>query len=51
LIDLIDSEKLTTVAVACYDLGEFCRFHPFGRSILENQGGKAKITNRARHSD
>lgn len=31
LVGLLDSDRLKNVAIACYDIGEFCRFHPFGR--------------------
>lgn len=31
LAELLDSNDKTTRAIACYDLGEFCRFHPFAR--------------------
>jgi len=31
LVGLLDSDRSKNVAIACYDIGEFCRFHPFGR--------------------
>lgn len=31
LVGLLDSPDELTQAVASYDLGEFCRFHPFGK--------------------
>lgn len=31
LVSLLDSRDPGTQAVAAYDLGEFCRFHPFGK--------------------
>ena len=31
LSDLLTSNDSQNVAIACYDLGEFCRFHPFGK--------------------
>ena len=31
LVSFLDYKDNTTRAVACYDLGEFCRFHPFAR--------------------
>jgi V-type H+-transporting ATPase subunit H len=34
LVLLIDSGNDKTVAVACYDLGEFCRFHNQGRGYI-----------------
>lgn len=30
-------------AIICYDLGEFCRFHPFGKMTLENLNIKGNI--------
>jgi len=32
----LDTEEATTVAVICHDLGEFSRFHPHGKRILQN---------------
>lgn len=43
LIDLLDSEDETTQAVACFDLGEFSRLHPFSKTILEQFEGKTKL--------
>lgn len=43
LISLLDSEDETTQAVACFDLGEFSRLHPFSKTILENFDGKTKL--------
>lgn len=43
LVRLLDSPNEVTQAVACYDLGEFCRFHPFARQILEGANGKQKL--------
>ncbi len=31
LVELLGSEDATTRAIACYDLGEFCRFHHFAK--------------------
>ena len=31
LVSLLESEDIKTRAIACYDLGEFCRFHHFAR--------------------
>jgi len=33
----------TTLAVACHDIGELVRFHPRGRALIQNLGGKQKI--------
>uniref|UniRef100_A0A7S2SKW2 V-type proton ATPase subunit H n=1 Tax=Rhizochromulina marina TaxID=1034831 RepID=A0A7S2SKW2_9STRA len=40
LIGLLKSEDNEVVSVACYDLGEFVRFYPNGRSIVKNLGAK-----------
>ena len=34
LIKLLESENEKTVSIACYDLGEFCRTHPFGKKYF-----------------
>lgn len=36
LINLLNSEDHTIVQVACYDLGEFARFHPDGKRRILN---------------
>jgi len=43
LILLLDSEDEITQAVACFDLGEFSRLHPFSKTILEQFDGKTKL--------
>lgn len=43
LIKLLDSSDETTQAVACFDLGEFSRLHPFSKMILEKLDGKTKL--------
>jgi len=35
--------KSKNLAIACYDIGEFCRHHPFGKKILDKFDCKAKI--------
>merc|ERR1711988_660742 len=35
-VSMLDSEEATTVAVICHDLGEFARFHPNGKKILQS---------------
>ena len=34
LSELLTSQDNQNVAIACYDLGEFCRFHPFGKVYI-----------------
>ena len=34
LINLLDSDNPRTQAVACYDIGEFVRFHPRGKKFV-----------------
>lgn len=43
LCALLNSEDPVTLEVACYDLGEFARFHPDGRRIITKFGGKTKL--------
>jgi len=43
LTTLLTSNDELTAEVACYDLGEFARFHPDGKRILTNNGGKREL--------
>jgi len=44
LIDILKtSSDLTTLSVACFDLGEFVRFHTRGRALVQGFGGKVAI--------
>lgn len=43
LVEFLNSDNPQNAAIACNDLGEFCRFHPFGRNILEKNKAKATI--------
>jgi V-type H+-transporting ATPase subunit H len=43
LIQLLASLEDEVVAVACYDLGEFVRFYPNGKSLVKNLGGKDMV--------
>ena len=43
LVTLLEVENERTVAVALYDLGEFAKYFPFGRSYLDNLGIKQVI--------
>jgi len=48
---LLDSKRALNVAIACYDLGEFCRFYPNGKKIIESFHIKDLIMEKARYSD
>ena len=39
------------LAVACYDLGEFARFYPNGKAVLNALGAKAKLMALVDHED
>eukprot|EP00466_Bigelowiella_natans_P004294 jgi/Bigna1/86300/estExt_fgenesh1_pg.C_90228 len=43
LVELLDSKEAETLEMACYDLGEFARFHPDGRNLVTKMGAKSKI--------
>lgn len=38
LIELLKSEDKSVVSIACYDLGEFVRFYPSGKTIVRHLG-------------
>jgi len=40
IIGYLKSDNNVTVAIALYDLGEFTRFYPNGRSVTKSLGGK-----------
>ncbi|KAL9190528.1 hypothetical protein ACHAXT_000234 [Thalassiosira profunda] len=40
LISLLTSKDEDIAAIACFDLGEFCRYYPNGRQIAKRLGGK-----------
>ena len=43
LIALLDGEDEVTLQVACYDIGEFARFHEDGKRVIQQLGGKARL--------
>jgi len=43
LITLLSSNDEEVVAIACYDIGEFVRFYPNGRSITKRLGAKELV--------
>jgi len=49
LVGLLDSDDELTLEVACYDLGEFARFHPEGKKVLAQLGGKSKLMQKMTH--
>lgn len=52
LLDLIkNSGNAKVLSIACYDLGEFVRFHPRGRRVLAKLGGKVDIMKLLGHAD
>lgn len=56
LIEIIVNECLFSKddrvkAVACFDLGEFCRFYPYGKELLERHNVKSKMANLMRDKD
>eukprot|EP01129_Flabellula_baltica_P005127 TRINITY_DN182_c0_g2_i1.p1 TRINITY_DN182_c0_g2~~TRINITY_DN182_c0_g2_i1.p1 ORF type:complete len:459 (+),score=102.68 TRINITY_DN182_c0_g2_i1:492-1868(+) len=52
LKDIIEhGEDVQTVSIACWDLGEFVRYHPRGKKILEDLGCKVQIMKLLNHTD
>jgi V-type H+-transporting ATPase subunit H len=43
LIALLDSDIAQTKAIACHDLGQFVRYYPRGKRLIEDLGAKVKI--------
>jgi V-type H+-transporting ATPase subunit H len=41
----------TTVCIALYDIGEFCRFYPNGRVVVSRLGGKDAVMKLLNHND
>lgn len=50
LVRLLENPDEITQAIACYDLGEFCRFYPFARNILDKNEGKNKLMHMIKNS-
>jgi V-type H+-transporting ATPase subunit H len=44
-------EDKATLEVACFDLGEFARFHPNGKKVIQKIDGKSRLMNRMGHPD
>jgi len=51
LIALLSSEDPQTVAVACYDIGEWSRFYPDAKGVIEKLKGKYKLMSLIDHFD
>ncbi|PFH31809.1 putative vacuolar ATP synthase subunit 54kD [Besnoitia besnoiti] len=52
LVKLLDtSEDKTTLAVACYDLGEFARLHPAGKKVCQQLKVKDRVMLFISHKD
>jgi len=41
----------SNIAVACYDVGEFARFHPRGRALLQSLNAKTSVMDKLSHPD
>lgn len=48
---LLGSKRNLNSAIACYDLGEFCRFYPRGKAVIETLQIKDIIMEKARYSE
>jgi len=51
LAELLSSENVITVSVACHDLGEFVRFYPNGKSLCNHLSVKPVVMNLLSHAD
>jgi len=51
LIKLLSSQDPQTVAVACYDIGEWSRFYPDAKAVIEKLKGKYKLMSLIDHFD
>jgi len=53
LVGLLKSSDSSAIvlAIACNDIGEFVRFHPRGRLLIQNTGCKEHIMNLMYHTD
>lgn len=52
LIHLLETSKDTLVlSVACYDIGEFVRHYPRGKTVIEQLGGKQVVMTLLAHQD
>ena len=51
LIVLVSSEDEEVASIACYDIGEFVRHYPNGRSIAKRLGAKHAVMNLIEHEN
>ena len=51
LISLISSKDEDISAIACFDLGEFCRHYPNGRAIAKRLGAKELVMGLIEHDN
>ena len=51
LVNLLKSHDPETLAVACYDLGEWSRFYSDGKRVIEKFGGKQYMMELIQHED
>jgi len=51
LISLLTSKDEDVAAIACFDLGEFCRHYPNGRAIVKRLGAKELAMNLIEHDN
>jgi len=45
------SRESKTLAVGCYDLGQFVTYHPHGRYIVSNLRGKEAVMEHMKNND
>jgi len=51
LVKLLESPEPQTLAIACYDIGEFARFYSQGKMVVRNLGGKNRVMELMTHED
>jgi len=52
LVNIVrSSSNVQSLAIACFDIGEFVRFHPRGRTIISALGAKVSVMKLMTHSD
>lgn len=51
LIVYLESDNFQNVYLALNDIGEFARFHPYGKTILDKLGAKTRAMQLLQHQD